>query len=185
MNREETLKIMAVLRGAYPNFYRDMTHASAEGIVGLWQEMFTAEPYDLVAAAVKALIATDAKGFPPHIGAVKAWIQQIAHPEEMTEAEAWALVSQAVRNTDWLNPEKQFTSLPPAIQAAVGSPHTLVEWGKLPEDTFASVAASHFHRVYRAKQASARSNAALPQDIKAVAAQLSRALALEGEGVHA
>ena len=59
MNQTETLQIMAVLRGAYPAFYQDMVRKDAESVVALWTEMFAEEDVAIVAAAVKALIATD------------------------------------------------------------------------------------------------------------------------------
>lgn len=77
MDREETLKIMAVLKAAYPAYYRDMPKRDAENAVSLWNEMFAEDDYAVVGAAVKALIASDVKGFPPNIGAVKAQIQRI------------------------------------------------------------------------------------------------------------
>ena len=182
MNREKTLKIMAVLKGAYPNFYRGMTPADANGIVALWQEMFSAEPYELVAAAVKALIASDPEGYPPHIGAVTEYIRRLTAPEERTEAEAWAIAAKAVRRTDWNHPEIQFDALPPDIQAAVGSPHTLVEWGKLSEDTFGSVAASNFQRSYRAKRQRAKEQAAIPPSVRQAVRAISDQVALGGDG---
>ena len=89
MNQTETLKIMAVLRGAYPAFYRDMSRKEAESVVALWTEMFADVDAAIVAAAIKALIATDDKGFPPHIGAVMAKVRQITQPAGMTAQEAW------------------------------------------------------------------------------------------------
>ena len=41
MTVDETLKIMAVLKASYPNFYRDMKRRDAEGIVNLWTKMIT------------------------------------------------------------------------------------------------------------------------------------------------
>lgn len=108
MNREETLRIMAVLKASYPSYYRGMSRDDANSIVALWADMFKDDPVELVAAAVKALIASDEKGYPPHIGAVKAHIRKLTTPQEMTEGEAWGLVSRAVRKLDWLAPEKQF-----------------------------------------------------------------------------
>lgn len=64
MTRDETLKIMAVLKATYPNFYKDMTRRDAEGVVALWTDMFSEDSYNAVAAAVKAFIASDSKGFP-------------------------------------------------------------------------------------------------------------------------
>lgn len=71
MDRTDVIKIMAVLRGAYPQFYRDISRQEAEDTVNLWAEMFAGDSYPAVAAAVRALIEEDRRGFPPHIGAVK------------------------------------------------------------------------------------------------------------------
>lgn len=166
MNRPETLAVMSVLKASYPSFYRGMTPADANGIVALWQEMFSDDEYAVVAAAVKALIACDAKGFPPHIGAVKDYIRRLTAPAERTEAEAWAIAARAVRRTDWCHPDKQFNALPEDIQAAVGSAETLVEWGKLPEETLASVAASNFQRAYRARRQVRREMEAIPASVR-------------------
>lgn len=77
MDRTEVLKIMAVLRGAYPQFYRDISRREAEDTVNLWAEMFSTDSYPEVAAAVKSLIEGDKRGFPPHIGAVKAKLLEV------------------------------------------------------------------------------------------------------------
>ena len=43
-------------------------------------DMFSAEDAAVVAAAVKSLIETDEKGFPPNIGQVKAKVREVAPP---------------------------------------------------------------------------------------------------------
>lgn len=78
MTRDETLKIMAVLKATYPNFYKDMTRRDAEGVVALWTDMFSGDSYNAVAAAVKAFIASDSKGFPPVVGQVKQRVMELA-----------------------------------------------------------------------------------------------------------
>lgn len=78
MTRDETLKIMAVLKATYPNFYKDMTRRDAEGVVALWTDMFSEDSYNAVAAAVKAFIASDSKGFPPVVGQVKQRVMELA-----------------------------------------------------------------------------------------------------------
>lgn len=78
MTRDETLKIMAVLKATYPNFYKDMTCRDAEGVVALWTDMFSEDSYNAVAAAVKAFIASDSKGFPPVVGQVKQRVTELA-----------------------------------------------------------------------------------------------------------
>ena len=112
MTREDTIKILSVLRGAYPAFYRDITKQEAESTIALWGSMFEEEPYELVGAAVKAFISADAKGFPPAIGQIKERIRQITQPEEMTEQEAWALVSKAVQRSTYGSVEVSLSNQP-------------------------------------------------------------------------
>lgn len=165
MTREETIKILAVLRGAYPAFYRDITKQEAESTIALWMSMFEEEPYELVAAAVKAFIAGDSKGFPPAIGQIKERIRQITQPEEMTEQEAWALVSKALRNSTY-GSEEEFAKLPPEIQAVVHDPGQLKQWAMSAADEVETVIASNFMRSFRAKQKVNREFTALPTSVK-------------------
>lgn len=177
MTREETLAIMSVLKAAYPSFYKDMRRNEAEGIVELWASMFVDEPATVVAAAVKAHIATDAKGFPPTIGAIKAAVVKVAAPDEMTEMEAWGLVHKAIRNGIY-GAQKEFDKLPPVIQRLVGSPNQLKEWAVMDADTVASVVASNFQRSYKARAANEREMLALPSDVRQAMGMLSAGMAM-------
>ena len=165
MTREETIKILAVLRGAYPAFYRDITKQEAESTIALWVSMFDEEPYELVGAAVKAFISGDSKGFPPSIGQVKERIRQITQPEEMTEQEAWSFVSKALRNSTYGSAE-EFAKLPPEVQAVVHDPGQLRQWAISPADEVETVIASNFMRSFRVKQKATKEYMALPTEVK-------------------
>lgn len=165
MDRSEAIKILAVLRAAYPQFYAKQTNEDLRGIVNLWADMFEDEPYQLVAAATKALIKTRTSTFPPGIGEISEKIRQISAPEEMTEAEAWALVAVAVRNGTY-GAEKEFNALPPMLQRLVGSPRQLKEWAAMDADAVNSVVASNFQRSYKARAKNEREYEALPSSIK-------------------
>ncbi len=165
MTREDTIKILSVLRGAYPAFYRDITKQEAESTIGLWASMFEEEPYELVGAAVKAFISADGKGFPPAIGQIKERIRQITQPESMTEQEAWAIVAKAVSRSTYGSVE-EFNKLPPEIQAVVHDPGQLRQWAIGPAEDLETVIASNFMRSYRAKQKSIKEYMALPTSVK-------------------
>lgn len=167
MERSEVLEIMAVLRGAYPQFYRGISRKEAEDTVNLWLDIFRQDDANLVAAAVKSLIDTDEKGFPPHIGAVKAKIRLLTAREEMTEAEAWGIVSKAIRNGTY-GSQEEFEKLPPVLKRIVGSPNMLREWARMDSDTVHSVVASNFQRSYRAVSAREREIAKLPPDVREI-----------------
>ena len=58
MDKFETTSILAVLKAAYPKFYQGLSLEEANSIVNLWAEMFADNPAEIVATAVKAMIAT-------------------------------------------------------------------------------------------------------------------------------
>ncbi len=172
MTREDTLDLLSVLKAAYPNFYRDMTRKDADHVVELWHGMFKDEPTELVALAVKGHIATDTKGFPPHIGAIKDAIVKIKNPDEMTELEAWELVSKATRNSSY-NSAEEFAKLPPVVQRLVGSPMQLKEWAAMDPETLQSVVASNFQRSYKVRAKNEREYLALPSAVQKTMAQIA------------
>lgn len=177
MTEKETLAIMSVLRAAYPTYYRDMTRHEAESVVALWAEMFRDDTAEVVALAVKAHIANDKKGFPPHIGAIKEAIVKITTPEQMTEAEAWGLVIRAISNGTY-GSKKEFDALPPVLQLLVGSPNQLKEWAAMDADVVSSVVASNFQRSYRARVASEREMLSLPGDVRQAMQSIAASMAL-------
>ena len=178
MTSEETVKILSVLRGAYPQFYKNTTKQEAYDTINLWAEMFSDDDFLIVSAAVKALIAGDERGFPPVIGQVKARIRQITTPQEMTEGEAWALVAKAIRNSAY-DSRKEFDALPEQIQRIVGAPSQLKDWGMMDSDTVHSVVASNFQRAYRVKAEQKKNYAALPPDVKAMIGGITEKMRLE------
>lgn len=178
MTRDETIKILAVLRGAYPQFYRGIEKQEAIDTVNLWAEMFLDEPFPLVSAAVKALISSRSSGFPPVIGQVKEKIRQIMKPDEMTEGEAWGLVNNALRNSTY-NSDDEFNRLPAILQRLVGSSNQLREWSQMDAETVQSVVASNFQRSYRARAAQQREYDALPGNVKAFVSKLASGMAID------
>lgn len=181
MTLQETGIIMDILSCAYPRFYADVGREDQYKTMSLWAEMFAEDDVKIVAAAVKALIVSDEKGFPPHIGAVKARIRQLTTPPEITEGEAWALVSMAAKRLDWLNPHREWDKLPEDVRRAIGDISVLVEWAKTDSDTFSTVIASNFQRSYRARRASQREHDALPKDVKKMLQEVGGVLAI-GKG---
>lgn len=177
MTREETIKVLAVLKAAYPAFYRGMKADELNGIVNLWASQFEGDDYKTVGAAVQAHIATDTKGYPPHIGAIKEAIRKITQPDEMSEMEAWGYVASALRNSGY-NSVAEFDKLPPVVRRIVGSPSQLREWAMMDSDTVQSVVQSNFMRSYRVRAQSEREYLALPESVRELMGQLAGSMAI-------
>lgn len=163
MTYKETLQVMAVLKIAYPSYYKggsDLEQAAA-----LWAELFTDDDALIVASAVKAFIVNDEKGFPPSIGQIKNLVRSLTTEKEMTEIEAWEMVSKALRNSGY-NSREEYEKLPPIIQQLIGSPETLRNWAQMDSENVHTVIASNFQRSYRERAKSEREFLALPQSTR-------------------
>ena len=75
MTRDETTKILAVLKAAYPNSYKNMTQKEALGTVAVWHMQFADMPPEIVLMAVQKCISTST--FTPSISEVKKKIGSI------------------------------------------------------------------------------------------------------------
>ncbi len=73
MTQKEATQILAILKAAYPNSYKNMTKDEAIGTVNVWAVQFAEMPAKVVMIAVQKLISTNT--FPPSIGEVKEKIR--------------------------------------------------------------------------------------------------------------
>lgn len=128
---------------SYPNYKPN----NISETVDVWNMMLSDYDYNLVAMALKAYILSDASGFAPSIGQLVSKIQALTKPQELSEMEAWSLVSKAIRNSGY-NSVEEFANLPVLVQRAVGLPDQLRVWA-LDENYNEQVAASNFMRCYR------------------------------------
>lgn len=161
MNRQETLGILAILKTAYPHFYRDISKQMAQETLELWASLFADDPVEAVAVGVKAFIARDEKGFPPVPGQIKAHMRAVSAEKQLGELEAWGRVKKALRNS-YYDAKREFDALPPLVQRVVGSPSQLRDWCQMDIDTLDILVGNAFVREYRGAVQQAQSIAALP-----------------------
>lgn len=178
MNREESIKILAVLKANYSNFYKGLARVDAEAMVNLWQEMFSDTPYEVVGAAVKAYIATDTLGYPPNVGKIKELIRKLTQPEEMTEQEAIQLIIKACSNSIY-HAQEEFEKLPPVLKRLAGSPSQLREWAMMDSERLNSVVASNLMRSYKVIAERERQHQALPSEMRNLISGMSQKMLLE------
>ena len=147
---------------SYPNYKPN----NISETVDVWQMMLSDYDYNLVAMALTAYILSDTSGFAPSIGQLVSKIQTITKPHELSEMEAWSLVSKAIRNSGY-NSVEEFAKLPPIVQNAVGLPEQLRTWA-LDENYNEQVISSNFMRCYRTELARHEELSKMPAEIKAL-----------------
>ncbi len=172
MTKKDANRIIAILQANYPDTTKDMTDEAYLVKVNLWAEEFKDEPFEIVAAAVKAYMANSTARFAPNVGQIKEQIRLLLHPNELTEGEAWAMVQAAMRNSVY-GAAEEFAKFPPMVQKVVGSPANLREWGMTEGDAAVSVIASNFQRSYRAIQAREAALEKTPAPIREMFAALT------------
>lgn len=169
MTIDETKQIMTILKTAYPQFYKGQSVDEMKQAILLWQNLFADDDAVNVAMAVKSFIATDTKGFPPVIGVIKDMLIKLTTPEQMSEMEAWNLVTKAMRNPT----QETYDKLPPILQRILGSVSILRQWASMDTETVQSVIQSNFMRSYKVKSQSAKEFLALPKEIQVMSEKLT------------
>ena len=85
MTKTETAQILAILKAAYPNTFKNLSSEDAKATVNLWAAQFSSIPVTVVNIAVNKLISTNV--FPPTITEVKERIRSLYY-------EAWGMLRQ-------------------------------------------------------------------------------------------
>lgn len=174
MNRTDVIGIMAILETAYPAYYSKRDNQQRMEAVNLWADLFADDPAPVVAAAVKAIIVSGG-AFPPSIGEIKNKMHDLTTPSELSETEAWALVSKAISNGIY-GYEAEYAKLPPTVQAAVGRPEQLKEWAVMDIGEIQSVVASNFMRGYKTVARREREIAMIPESVKTLLTGTTQAM---------
>lgn len=71
MTRQDTLRVMAVLRAAYPSYYTKMSRDDLEAVVALWTEMLADVSVESALIACKSIIGSRTDTYPPSIGEIR------------------------------------------------------------------------------------------------------------------
>jgi hypothetical protein len=127
MNKQDTARIMKMMKAAYPNFDKN---GSEEDIANLWAWRFKDVDAKAVFEAVGEYIDTDMSGFAPSVGQIKQIIANKAY-KPIDPSDAWQQVLRALSNAGSY-PQKAFDALPAPVQRAVGSAATLKQWAMTP-----------------------------------------------------
>jgi len=149
LNRENVIKVLAYLKVAYPNFYKNMSRQEAEETINLYQEMFPDCDISIVTVAVKEWIQKEK--FPPTIADIKQKIYDLT-TEKRTATDLWNELVSAIKNGNY-GAKEEFEKLSDEVKAFVREPAQLKEMASMKSDTIHSVTKGQFFKQIEVIQA--------------------------------
>ena len=164
MTFDETKTIMTLLQTEYPQSFSKMDSRMMAMKLKLWATEFQHDDYRAVYAVVRAIMSAGGREFAPNIGTIREKMRDYSSGNELSENEAWSIVSKAISNGIY-GYQQEYDKLPPAIQKAVGEAEQLKRWAVMPVDEVQSVVASNFQRSYRQIKQREREMAKIPADV--------------------
>ena len=166
MTKQETIKMIAVMKAAFPSWGSKLSQEEIRTSVEIWHEMLEEYEYIIVSGALKSIIATK-KDFPPSIAEIIEKVQFLLSggQKEISENEAWAMVRKALGNGMY-GAKEEFERLPSDIQSVLREPATLRNWSQLDPTEVDTVVASNFMRSFKEVRKREKEFKALPSDIK-------------------
>lgn len=167
MTFDETRNILTLLQTEYPQSFAKMDGRMMQMKLRLWASEFEADDYRAVYAVVRAIMSAGNREFAPNIGVIRDKLRDYSSSGELTENEAWALVSKAISNGIYGYAE-EFVKLPQDIQKAIGQAEQLKRWAVMPTEDVQSVVASNFQRSFRQIRQRERELAKIPADVRAL-----------------
>ncbi len=142
-------------------------------------EYLSGYDYEQVKAALKAFVMTDSSGFAPSVGQLIEILDRLGNASELSEMEAWSLVSRALRRSLYYADE-EYAKLPDVVQKAVGSPEMLRSWAETDMKSIENVVQSNFMRTYRQELTRSRELRKIPANVRALLENCGHKPLLEG-----
>lgn len=172
MDREEFKVLVKAMKAVYtdPKFIPD-SYA-----FDVWYSLLQDLEYETTSMAVQKYILSNK--FPPAISDIREQYVSVTHPKELSEMEAWSLVSKALRN-GYYGAEQEFEKLPKIVQKAVGSPSQLRNWSQTSIESIENVIQSNFMRTYRSVVAGEKEITKMPKKIRETINKINSGLNVE------
>lgn len=163
MSIEEIGLMLDMLEANYgESFYRG---TNKKNVLKTWAVQFAHDDPKEVAEAVRTVINTCE--FRPNISHIRRAMAAAKMAGQLTEIEAFRLISEAVNKTyGWESAVAAFNELPPILRKLTGTPNMLQAWAKVDAKTFQSVNMSAIRASYKELKEQEAEYYALPKDLR-------------------
>lgn len=161
MSREDTAKILSVISMTYPNFKVENKTQTLDA----WTWALEEYSYEQIQLALKMYINTSGSAFAPSVAELIQMTKKPAELQELSEAEAWAMVKKAISNGNY-HAEEEFEKLPEIVKKAVGGASMIRQWAVTDSNEVNTVIMSNFQRAYKVICKREQEKATLPAEIR-------------------
>lgn len=142
---EETLKLLATLKVAYINEYKNLTKADIQILTNLWYQSFQEFTFDDVNLAINTYITTNTSKFAPNIAEIKELIIKEKFKDHKTAIDAFLETREAIRG------RREFSELNKICQDIIGSETELRSLGQQSSEYITTFFRPQFVKMYNEK----------------------------------
>ena len=168
MTREEVAVMFRIMTATYPNTYKK--DEQLMDAISVWNVIFAADDAKLVESAMYTYINENHE-FAPAPGQIRAIMQKILNPDELSEGDAWNMVRRAIGNGLY-GAQEEFDKLPEDVKKAVGSPQWIHAIA-MDENANMSVESSNFYKRYRKVMEDKKERACMPPAVQKLIEELT------------
>ena len=180
MNRNDVLKVLAMLEVNYVNHFNKLSKEQFDNTIMLWVTQFKDDDPNVIANAIQSIIATDTSPFPPQIATVKKMAYELTHKSSLTEQEVVKCLKQAISNSGYYA-QQEYDDLPQEVQSLC-SPNQLRSWSQIDEREVDTVIMSLVTRGYQKRVEENKKNELLPSSVKLAINELNDKMKLGNKG---
>jgi macrodomain Ter protein organizer (MatP/YcbG family) len=118
-DRKNAIKIVTILKAAFPTFLKENDKAMLNMTVQTWHKYTKDLNFDLVQMAIDKYIATSNKPFAPSISEIRTIVNELENGQHKTDAEAWDVVMTQIRRCGIYEEKSALESLDEVTRKAV------------------------------------------------------------------
>ena len=170
--------MIRAIAAAYPNYRSQYSNEMQKDAIDIWSVIFRDDEYEMVSAALYTYMSRPYE-FAPAPGQIKDILYTLQHPNEPSEAEAWALVRKAIKRGIY-HYNEEYAMLPDVVQKAVGSADYIHELAMM-EDVNWTVEESLFSKRFKEEKEQVRQRGSLPKNVRQYVDRRAEAIAQEEE----
>lgn len=160
MNRQETIRLLAMLQSNYPNAYKDFDSEMLNAAVQLWQQTFQDMDARLVFNVVSKILMTDTSDFPPKIGVIRQECVKALNPTAFISPEkAWEQVLEMVKKFGYYQKDQAFKHFSNPVKRAVNA----IGWDNICKSENIGIERSNFYKMYNSLEQENKERIIMPK----------------------